>query len=295
MTKSDSNVRQDHFIQNAVQQLFSGCAPERELELRDHWNNLAPVFQMVGDVHETERFILDAGAYRYVRFNHRATRAFWLGAFAAWESYRAVAESEDICVVDLAKLKEFIEAFDRTLMNDQSDNEPLPQGVPEPGTFPDAATFPQERAAAELATVALGWALLHEVRHIQHQQAGTSADPHGIDPQPARNEELSCDAFATEFLLENIQKYAQMKSEDALLVRRKRETGIYFALFTLTLLTKDNWGASKTHPAVQDRIDAVVTLMGAQHDEIAKAIAHTAFAALRTLWPTAPGVAMYCP
>jgi hypothetical protein len=84
-----------------------------------------------------------------------------------------------------------------------------------------------------------------------------------------------------------------MKSEDVVLVRRKRETGIYFALFTLTLLAKDNWDASKTHPAVQDRIDAVEAMMGTARDEIAKAIARTAFAALRTLWPTAPGVAVY--
>ena len=186
-----------------------------------------------------------------------------------------------------------VEKFGRILINDQSDDGPLPQGVPEPGTFPDGAIFPQERAAAELANIALGWALLHEVRHIQHQQAGTGADPYAIDTQPAHQEEVSCDAFATVFLLEHIQQYAQIKSEDAVLVRRKRETGIYFALFTLTLLAKDNWGASKTHPAVQDRIDAVDAMMGEEQDEIAKAVAHKAFAALRTLWPTAPGVAVY--
>ncbi|AZN35882.1 hypothetical protein [Iodobacter ciconiae] len=57
--------------------------------------------------------------------------------------------------------------------------------------------------------------------------------------------------------------------------------------------TKDNWGASNTHPAVQDRIDAVEATMGAERDELAKVIARTAFAVLRTLWPTAPDVAVY--
>jgi hypothetical protein len=285
-------VIDDETIQKAAKTLFLGCAPEREKELDELWSLLAPKFQMVGDIHDGDRIILDAGAYKYVRFNHRVLRAFWIGAFAAWEGYRAVAVSEDIATVNLSRLSDLLGAFDRMLASDQSDVEPLPEGVPEPGVYPEATPDGQARAAAELATMAVGWALLHEVRHIKHQQDGTGADPYGIASEPFHKEELSCDDFATNFLLEKIDDYAKSQSVDTEKVRRKRQLAVYFAFFAITLLAKDKWSASLSHPAVQDRIGATTTLIGADRSELAEAIAHTSFAALRTLWPTAPGVAV---
>ena len=295
VTEPQNIVRDDDAIQSAAKTLFLGCAPEREKELDALWSMLAPKFQMVGDIHDGDRIIMDAGAYRYVRFNHRVLRAFWIGAFAAWEGYRAVAESEDIALVNLSRLASLVDSFDRMLAADQPEIEPLPEGVPEPGVYLDASTDSQARAAAELATMAVGWALLHEVRHIKHQQEGTGSDPHGKDPGPFHKEELSCDEFATKFLLEKAGDYAKRESVEAKKVQRKRQLAIYFAFFTITLLAKDKWSASLSHPAVQDRINAAMALIGADRCELAEAIAHTSFAALRTLWPTAPGVAVVHP
>jgi hypothetical protein len=77
--------------------------------------------------------------------------------------------------------------------------------------------------------------------------------------------------------------------------QRKRQLAVYFAFFTITLLSKNSWSASLSHPAVQDRINAATALIGADRSELAEAIAHTSFAALRALWPTAPGVAVMHP
>jgi hypothetical protein len=74
--------------------------------------------------------------------------------------------------------------------------------------------------AEELATIAAGWALLHEVRHLQ-QQEGTSADPFKADPTRRRAEELSCDDFATRFLLMDVESYARREGVEADLVRHK--------------------------------------------------------------------------
>jgi hypothetical protein len=295
VTGTQNILRQDDVVQTAAKTLFLGCAPEREDELNQLWSLLAPKFQMTGDIHDGDRIILDAGAYRYVRFNHRALRAFWIGAFAAWEGYRAVAESVDIANVSLSRLSSLLDAFEKMVTSDQSDTEPLPEGVPEPGAFADASTDGQARAAAELATMAIGWALLHEVRHIKHQQEGTGADPDGKAPEPFHKEEFACDEFATKFLLEKIEDYATSQAVEPEKVRRKRQLAIYIALFAITLLAKDHWSASLSHPAVQDRINAITTLIGADRSELAEAIAHTSFAALRALWPTAPGVAVAHP
>jgi hypothetical protein len=290
MSDNEPSVHEDFAVQTAAMNLFHGCAPERASELATLWKLLDPKFRVVPDTHQGERFILDAGAYRYVRFNHRAVRAFWLSAFAAREGYRVVAESTDLGNVDLQRLSGLICAFEQVLTSDKPDLEPLPAGGPEPGTYPDLASAPQARAAAELATIATGWALLHEVRHIQHQRDGTGADPYADDPAPFHSEEISCDSFATAFLLDKIDEYAISTSSDVKAVRRKREIAIYFVMFTLVLLAKPTWASTRTHPSIQDRLNAVAAQLGPERDEIAAAIAHTAFAALRSLWPDAPGV-----
>lgn len=283
-----SAVRQDEIVQQAIRKLFIGSVPERADELSSLWEDLDLVFQLLSDDHEDGRLIMDAGSYRYIRFNHRIVRSFWIGAFAAWEGYRAVAESKDFPAVDLTRFQELIAAFDAALQNDQSDEAPLPDGVPEPGTLPNKNEDPQGRAASELSIIAVAWALLHEVRHIRHQREATSASVHGDKQEARHREEFSCDEFATLFILEHARRYSDESGDDLVLVRRKREMAIYFALFALTLLAKDRWGVSDTHPSVQDRLDAVGGLMGNDRDELAEAIAHTAFATLRTLWPSAP-------
>ena len=285
---SPTNVRDDEQVRTAARNVLLGSAPEREAELTKLWEELEPRFQLTADTHEGERLVMEAGMYRYVRFNHRIVRAFWIAAFAAWEGYRVVAEANDLEVVDLSRLKELIYAFDLVLASDAPDLEALPSGVPEPGHYDDAD--PKLRAPGELATLAVGWALLHEVRHLRHQREGDAADPYDDDPTQRRNEELSCDRFATQFLLDQLDTYAKQESVSPILVRRKRELGIYFALFAMTMMVRDNWGASKSHPSIQVRIDAVRTLMGHQRDEVAEAIASVAFATLHALMPGAPGV-----
>ncbi|WP_186130416.1 phage exclusion protein Lit family protein [Burkholderia gladioli] len=279
--------REDEQVKTAVRNVLLGSAPERESELASLWSLLEPRFQLTADTYDGARLVMEAGMYRFVRFNHRVVRAFWIAGFAAWEAYRVVAETPEFEPLDLKRLAELIDAFERVLESDAPELEALPKDVPEPGHYDGN---PQLRAPGELATLGVGWALLHEVRHLKHQQEGDSADPYEEDPTQRRNEEMSCDAFATKFLLDQLDAYAQRENVSSNLVRRKRELGIYFALFAMTLLARDKWGASQTHPSIQARIDAIRALMGSQRDEVAEAIASVAFAMLHTLMPGSPGI-----
>jgi hypothetical protein len=280
-------VRNDDQVQTGVQALFEGVVPEKNAELKDLWKKYSPRFNVLEDVTRDGRFIMDAGAYREVRFNHRALRAFWLAAFIAWEGYRAVSEYVRQSRLNLDTFDEMLQCFERILTVDDPVAVPLPDGVPEPGILPDAASFPEQRATAELAIFAVGWALLHEVRHIKHQQEGTAAAPDG-DPAKRREEESSCDDFATEFLISEVGAYAASQGVEPALVRQKRESGIYFALFALTLRAKDRWGESDSHPAIQARINGACQIIGPDEIGVAAAVAQTAFAALRMIWPAAP-------
>lgn len=281
-------MRNDDQVQDAIRHLFEGVAPERGEELRELWNNYNPRFNLLTDVEPEGLFIFDAGAYRDVRFNHRAVRAFWLASFIAWEGYRAIFEGIEANTTDLSHFREMTESFANMLKETDPEAVALPKGVPEPGVYPDSEDFPQMRAASELATIATGWALLHEIHHLKHQQDGTGAtvdDP----PDKWRSEEFSCDSFATTFLLDRVDEFASSENVSAEKVNQKRELGIYFALFALSLIGVGSWAETDSHPAIGARISAIMKQMGSDGTRNSDAIAHAAFVALWSIWPDAPG------
>lgn len=281
-------VRTDQDVQFAARALFDGCAPERRQDIDALWVSFRPIFQFAPDIHQGKRFILDAGAYRYIRFNHRVLRAFWLAAFVAWEGYEAVNAAlqtgNNPCAANLARFHLLIEAFRSTLTLDDPSLEPLPDGVPEPGSYP-GVDHPTSQAPAELATLAAGWAFLHEAQHMQHQQDGTGAPQDG-NPQQFHDEEFSCDEFAARFLIEQHGQYAQAKSVDADAVLKKRRAGLSVAMFALVLMSEGHWQSTDTHPSVQSRLDHIRPLLG--NDAEASAMIIGAFMALRCIWPDAP-------
>jgi hypothetical protein len=282
-----AEMRNDSLVQEAAMNLFLGCAPERRTDLANFWQELDPEFQVHDDNHSDGPFIFDAGCYRYVRFNPRAMRLFWLGAYIGWEGFCATPTQHGV-TPDLSRFRDMLDIFLTIL--DVSDPEavPLPSGVPEPGAYPGADADPQGQAAAELATIAVGWSLLHEIRHLKHQQYGTSSDPDVDDPVVVRAEETSCDEFATRFLIEQAEVYSHRSGDDLSKVQQKRQLGVYMALFTIALITKDHWETTGSHPSLADRLAAAKTLFGNDRQPGADHVAALAFQALGQVWPGAP-------
>jgi hypothetical protein len=48
---------------------------------------IGPCFELLADSGPDAFFVLEAGLFKFVRFNHRAMRAFWLASFIVWEGY----------------------------------------------------------------------------------------------------------------------------------------------------------------------------------------------------------------
>ena len=277
-------MRDDAEVQMAAGRIFKCAAPERAGELARFWEKYEPSFNLLADASPEGLFVLQAGGYRYVQFNHRALRAFWLASYVAWEGWSAIAKRD----VDFRRFRVMVDCFRAMLSANKAESVPLPEGVAVPGVYLSTEVSAEARAAAELATIATGWALLHEVRHIQHQQEGTGAHT-GDAREVWHREEMSCDKFATRFLLEKIDEYAKESNESPELVRRKREIGIYFALFAMTLIGGGHWEETVSHPAMEKRIRAVIVEMGAERRREADAIGHAAFVALWSIYPDAPG------
>jgi len=284
----DNETRSDQEVQEAERRLFEGVVPERAGDLKAHWAQYQPRFNLLTDAGPEGLFVMGAGLYREVVFNHRALRAFWLASFIAWEGYLKVHEVATAGEANFDRFNDMIDVFSQLLAAKDPLDVELPEGVSEPGLYPDPKKYPQDRAAAELATFAAGWAFLHEVRHLKHQQDRTSA---ALDApaEDQHKEELSCDQYATTFILGDVDQYAREHGVDADKVRQKRELGVYCAMFAMTLIGAGQWDASGSHPAMQARIDAAIQQMGGSGTRMSDAIAHAAFAGLWLRWPDVPG------
>lgn len=277
----NEDKRSDVEIQDAIKALFLGLAPERTDELGQMWDDYQLQFCLFTD---NKGVLLAGGAYRSVHFNQRSLRVIWVSAFAAWEAF-ACAQS---AFVDgeprsIERLKELLDLAIE--VRDAKDPETVSLGkLPEPGSL---SLEPQLRAPAELAMFATGWALLHEVRHLKHQQEGTSTVD-GDDSELAHAEELSCDCFAAEYITGNIAQYASFHEVDQAKVRMKRSLGVYFGVFALIILGYPNWKESASHPSVSDRLRAIRSELSADGLDEALCVAALALAGLKQVWPDAP-------
>lgn len=274
-------------LQAVITSAIEVIAPERAPELMRHWERYAPVVLMADDVEETGHVVMEAGLYKFIRFNHRTMRLFWLASFMLWEGYESLSRYAETGETDAARFNELHRCFEATLAAQNVDAVPWPAGVPSPGDLVEHVPGNPARVAGELAIFAVGWAFLHEVRHLIHQQEQTSADSE--DGEACRAEELSCDLFATEFLLANLTEYAQSSGQNLQSLQMKRQTAIYGALFAIALIGRGAWGQTDSHPALQHRIDEVLaTMERLGFNIIAAAIGASAFSTLQLQFPEAP-------
>lgn len=214
-------------------------------------------------------------------------RLFWLSSFALWEGYSAFHHYVETGQTELTRFMEIVDCFEATRISAGVDAVPWPAGLPLPGELVDHTPGNPARVGGELAIFGVSWALLHELRHLIHQQEGTSAA--WDDAEACRHEELTCDAFATELLLQRIHETPVANAHEAAVVLAKRQTGIYCALFAMALLARGNWGPGAKHPGVQERIDHLLSIMDAQQvSKAASIIAISAFTTLKLAFPGAP-------
>jgi hypothetical protein len=271
-------------VQQAFIALFGGVVPERKTEFDELWKKYQIEISLVPDGKE---IVAEAGVYKHIKYNDRILRAVWVSAFAAWEGYVAVHEMavDNSGVPNLERFRKLIDCVGAICVSDNPFGVQLP-GIPEMGVLPTGAANVQLRAASELAFFATAWIMLHEIRHIFHQQDGTSSTWDG--PEAMRREEFSCDEFASKFLTEKANDYATQNNVFPDSVLFKRKTGIYFGVFALALLAQGNWGQSGSHPSVQARLDAVKNLLSKTAIDKEFAVAASAFAALNEVFPHSP-------
>lgn len=119
-------------------------------------------------------------------------------------------------MTDVSRFRELLDCFEATREAADVDAVRWPEGIPQPCELVDRVPSDASRLNGELAVTAVSWALLHELRHLIHQQDGTAS---GESETGRWEEEISCDLFATEFLLARVGEYAQRANQDESLVK----------------------------------------------------------------------------
>jgi hypothetical protein len=274
-------------LRDVVHDMFLAVAPERAAELQFYWYEYSPQFQILEDDGPDGPIVMDAGGFFYVRFNHRVMRLFWLASFALWEGYAAYQHYVSTQEANLTRFSAILDCFEATHAVVDVETVPWPDFLPLPGELVDHTEGDPARVGGELAIFGVSWAVLHELQHLIHQQAGTAAD--WDDLEACKLEEFSCDAFATTFMLERIDEHAAATGQSTSVIAAKRQLGIYSALFAMTLLSRASWGPGQRHPAVQERVDAVMNILDAHGtSKVGAIIAVSAFSSLQLAYPNAP-------
>jgi hypothetical protein len=207
--------------------------------------------------------------YGTVQVNELALKLVWLVGFTAWKAVDAYSgilralqirrDAFDLSVLNrVPGQQEADAAFDSAMaqvrelcLSRSLADFTWPADVPYPSEGLKLSDI-REHAIYDLVCMAGAYIFLHEIRHSQLWRDGQT-------PGDTIAEERECDHYAREMMLGMVQQYAEDSGYPESLVRAKRTVGILFAkLVILTMTPKSSWSGSAHHPAVKDRLKAVL-------------------------------------
>lgn len=245
-------------LEIAIKQLILLSAPERAMELEDLWKTYSPRLLETGDKPEVT---FEAGPFGLVRFTKRTVRQMWILGFAAQTAFLSYgqiliaslvfheASLDDLQHVDTKSYDTLIGAVRELGRVEKLSDFRWPLEVPDPSKGQPTDT--SKAFAFDLHGIAMAYCFLHEIQHLMFCGSSNA-------PLPSHQEELECDQFARDFLLKNIEEYAETSGYPLPTLQNKRATGIGVASFFLLALTPfENWAGSPSHPALASRLMAL--------------------------------------
>lgn len=245
--------------------VIEAAAPEKAKEWRALRQTYGVTFHPITD----RKGVTLRARGRRVEFDNKTMTWLWLLGFAGWSAFRlhgphllwremtGAALDGQLRAIDptfgdaegiLGALRYAVHDF-RELATFDEDSF-WPAGIPRPQADKDGFDIEQQ-AAFDLLMVAIAYMLLHEVRHVMFNVTGDRP----LEPE----EELVCDAFASEFLLQGVDDYVAASGELIDDVLAKRQAGIALGGYALYELTpKGGRGGTENYPPIADRLDALL-------------------------------------
>ena len=271
---SKARLNDTDLLCQVVKQQIIDSAPEKERELEEIWRQYSPIFSLAED---KPGFSIEAGPYGLLIFTNRTMLYIWILGFAAWKALHAYSSlllilkvsEQSFKAEEIKKIPDQIEvdnAFEGLIneLRKLGDIERI-----EDFKWPASVHFPAYRqdldiegkAVYDLVCMAMAYIFLHEVQHIRFLQDGDAPD----DPY---DEELECDRFARDMLMDRIKTYSRQSGYPLQKVRSKRAMSLALASFLLLELTPTQfWGDSRSHPPISQRIRLVTDFVNLPSDD----------------------------
>jgi Peptidase U49 len=256
---------------DVIDRIMFAAAPEKDSAWKALCAKYKPSFHLVRD---RKRVTLQARSSN-VEFDSKTLGWIWLLGFAAWRAFCLHGPHLFLRWMNRAFLDENMRGTDEAYSEAEAAFESIlyvtrdlaqADGLNEADGWPDGVPHRQankagfdieQQAAFDLTMIATAYALLHEVRHVMF-----NAD--GERPNRAQ-EEMACDAFARDFILNDVESYASASKESVDQVLMKRAAGIALGAYIVYEFTPaDGRAGDENYPPIADRLYALIARLPPQ-------------------------------
>lgn len=254
-----------------IELLLAGVMPERNQDIHELWEKYDPKFivhtnDKCGVLFQAKPKKLPDNSYQYqIEFSLLATDWVWLLGFAGWKTFQcyipATFFSSLNAKIDLPEVSDHLQAevesslsellyAIKSLKDQGFVSFEWPPSIPKPqATRPNGV---ENQATFDCLMFATAYIFLHEIQHVAFRRNGDA-------PKDARDEELACDKFAREFILNKIERYCENTQEDFNRVLSKRASGIALGAFILYLITPtSDRNGTDDYPPISQRLKLLI-------------------------------------
>lgn len=264
-TRSSLTMATNPSDRTIVLHLLRGAVPERADKISSLWKQYGHAVEVAAS---TTGVTMNADDQR-IQFDTKTIDFFWLLGFSAWRAIEVyspalvVATSSGVPLdqalsIDTERghyefdFKQRIGIAHTLITAEQTSDISWPVDVPEPTADRESLGDVQHKAAFDLVSLGLAFALLHEFQHVIFC-AEKSA------PSTLPEEEIACDTYARDFMTSGADAYAKEHGHKFAEVQQKRAMGIALAAVIIHAMTPTHahWG-NRQYPPIAERLTAMI-------------------------------------
>ena len=259
--------------EDEIKLLLGGVIPERKAEMREYLNKYASYITRCVD---RPGFVVEAGAFGILKFTQRTMHQMWILGFAANQALHSFSttiailrsgkldtnELDEISdqSIEESKYKDLIKSVYKLAEVNNPATYSWPSEVPKPEN--QKPTDLEGAATFDLICMSAAYVFLHEMKHIAF-----SIDNNA--PSNLHEEELECDLFAKNIMLDELESYSKQSGYDLARLKSKRAMSIFLSLFFMLVITPlESWSGTETHPSIKTRIKSMVDGLSIHNDDI---------------------------
>ena len=257
-----------------VDRILLGAAPEHCSYIQDLWKEYNPEFWLVPD----EPCITLRTSRNKIEISKKTLRTIWLIGFISWKIFSLYGPHSRLSFLfqrnidddmlhqdeDYYELKgefqQLLSVTEKLIESPSLTMVEWPQEVPCPQADKKGLSLEQQ-ATFDIIMIATAYLLLHEMKHVIFNKNSESR------PEKSSEEEMECDIFARNFLLDSIDKYVSTSNESKEKVLDKRAMGLALGAFILYEITPECGRAGNSdYPHICDRLENLIMATSLEDD-----------------------------